>query len=200
MERFPSSWLLASGRNEVVLDGPSGTHSPFAQELFELLETYKLEGVPVIRLIDHLTENVSYNARQTPIGEPIFNVGHRGGQFVFWPRNPRKPLPESITRPSKPESNSTLTPETNPAPNPDTQIKHAVYQLIRKSKVEKALDTLDKWVFAHQPDLIVDIISLQGQQAMQRRDYINGTLRGVAKAQAESTLVAQILAFVQDLP
>jgi uncharacterized caspase-like protein len=88
LERDPSRWIIASGRNEVVVDQSqlNERHSPFADALLELLGNYSQEGLTTLRLIDRLTENVSYNAKQTPIGQALQGVGHKGGQFVFYPR------------------------------------------------------------------------------------------------------------------
>ncbi len=87
-ERDPSRWLIASGRNEVVPDGSliDRNHSPFAKELLDLLRNYSEEGLTTQMLIARLTENVSYNSKQTPIGQALQAVGHQGGQFVFYPR------------------------------------------------------------------------------------------------------------------
>lgn len=85
-ERDPSRWLLASGRNEVVPDGIAGEHSPFAEGLLDLLERYSDEGIRAGTMVDKLTSNISYNSNQTPIGRALYNVGDRGGEFVFYPR------------------------------------------------------------------------------------------------------------------
>lgn len=92
LERDPSRWLLASGRNEVVPDGSpvDKQHSPFAKELLDLLSNYSEEGLTTQMLIARLTENVSYNSKQTPIGQALQDVGHQGGQFVFYPRKNEK--------------------------------------------------------------------------------------------------------------
>jgi formylglycine-generating enzyme required for sulfatase activity len=90
LEKDPSRWIIASGRNEVVPDGAVGENSPFAGELLELLEKNADEGIHTLRLIDKLTENVSWNSHQTPIGQPLHGVGHKGGQFVFHPKRNEK--------------------------------------------------------------------------------------------------------------
>lgn len=40
LERDPSRWGLSSGRRELVSDGRSGSHSPFAESLIEVLLDY----------------------------------------------------------------------------------------------------------------------------------------------------------------
>ena len=86
LERDPSRWIIASGRNEVVPDGMAGGNSPFAEQLLNLLENYADSGLTTLSLIDRVTENVTYNSSQTPIGQPLHGVGHQGGQFVFYPQ------------------------------------------------------------------------------------------------------------------
>ncbi|MEL7533030.1 MAG: LamG-like jellyroll fold domain-containing protein [Bacteroidota bacterium] len=86
LERDASRWIIASGRNEVVPDGLAGENSPFAKELLTVLKDNAGQGIHTLRLIDRLTENVSWNSSQTPIGQPLHGVGHKGGQFVFRPR------------------------------------------------------------------------------------------------------------------
>ncbi len=86
LERDPSRWILASGRNEVVPDGVQGENSPFARQLLDVLQRNTHEGLPVMSLIDQVTRNTLYNSRQTPIGQPLQDVGHQGGQFIFHPK------------------------------------------------------------------------------------------------------------------
>jgi formylglycine-generating enzyme required for sulfatase activity len=85
-ERDPSRWMIASGRNEVVPDGVAGGNSPFAEHLLDLLDRYSLEGMRLSTLVERLTTNVTYNSRQTPIGRPMYEVGDKGGEFVFRPK------------------------------------------------------------------------------------------------------------------
>lgn len=85
-ERDPSRWMIASGRNEVVPDGVAGGNSPFAEHLLDLLNHYSLEGLRLGSLVERLTTNVTYNSRQTPIGRPMYEVGDKGGEFVFHPK------------------------------------------------------------------------------------------------------------------
>lgn len=88
LERDPSRWIIASGRNEVVPDSDliEEQHSPFAKQLLDLLQDYSEDGLTTLGLVDRLTENVSYNSKQTPIGQALQDVGHKGGQFIFYPR------------------------------------------------------------------------------------------------------------------
>lgn len=87
LERDPSRWILASGRNEVVPDGEAGGHSPFASQLLDVLNRYAGDHLPVMELVTKVTTAVVHNARQTPIGCPLRDVGDKGGQFIFWPKS-----------------------------------------------------------------------------------------------------------------
>ena len=83
LEKDPSRWILASGRNEVVPDGISGKNSPFATQLLDVLERYAGEGIRVSELVNKVTTAVIHDSFQTPIGRPLFNVGDKGGELVF---------------------------------------------------------------------------------------------------------------------
>ena len=85
LERDPSRWILASGRNEVVSDGDVGGNSPFADQLIDVFNRYSGDGLNVMDLVNKVTTSVSNNARQTPIGCPLRDVGDKGGQFIFHP-------------------------------------------------------------------------------------------------------------------
>ncbi|MEL7220427.1 MAG: SUMF1/EgtB/PvdO family nonheme iron enzyme [Bacteroidota bacterium] len=86
VERDPSRWMLASGRNEVVPDGVIGGNSPFAENLLSILDRYSDKGLRIGTLIEKLTTAVSYNSKQTPIGRPMYEVGDQGGEFFFHPK------------------------------------------------------------------------------------------------------------------
>ena len=82
-EKDPSRWMLASGRNEVVPDGISGENSPFARQFLDVLTRYSAEGIRVSELVNKVTTAVIHDSFQTPIGRPLFQVGDKGGEFVF---------------------------------------------------------------------------------------------------------------------
>lgn len=83
LDEIPSRWLITAGRNEVVSDGKPGDHSPFADNILYFLENNKDQSLSVADLSDAVIDAVIYNSRQTPRGEPLQDVGHRGGQFFF---------------------------------------------------------------------------------------------------------------------
>lgn len=83
LDDIPSRWLITAGRNEVVSDGKPGDHSPFADNIIYFLENNKENSLSIGDLSDAVIDAVVYNSRQTPRGEPLQDVGHRGGQFFF---------------------------------------------------------------------------------------------------------------------
>lgn len=101
LEKDPSRYLLASGRNEVVPDGKKGGHSPFAEVLFELLNSYQSLGIRMGSLTNELINKVSYNSRQTPIGRSLYGVGDKGGEFVFKPKKSEKEVWDEILTANK---------------------------------------------------------------------------------------------------
>lgn len=86
LEKDPSRWLFASGRNEVVSDGSVGENSPFAEQLLSALERYAGEGISASSLVNKVVAATTYNSNQTPIGRALQDVGDRGGEFVFRPK------------------------------------------------------------------------------------------------------------------
>ncbi|MEO1628606.1 MAG: caspase family protein, partial [Bacteroidota bacterium] len=79
-----SRWLLTAGRLEPVSDGAIGEQSPFAKSLLEELSHLESSHLWVSELCSRVTKGTIYNARhQTPRGEPLHDVDHLGGDFVF---------------------------------------------------------------------------------------------------------------------
>ncbi|MDX1665881.1 MAG: caspase family protein [Saprospiraceae bacterium] len=90
---IPSRWLLTAGRNEPVLDGSLGDHSPFAKSLFAQLEHNQRAALGISRLWNDMREGVTANAQQTPRCEPLQGANHLGGEFFFL-RKGEAPPPE----------------------------------------------------------------------------------------------------------
>ncbi|MCR9290734.1 MAG: caspase family protein [Bacteroidetes bacterium] len=84
IEKDPSRWLLTAGRNELVSDGVSGENSPFAEALLSKLKLLEDPVLWTSDLCNYIKRVVPFNANQTPRGEPLQNVGHLGGEFVFY--------------------------------------------------------------------------------------------------------------------
>jgi len=84
LEARKSRWLIASGRNEVVKDGPPGGNSPFAKQLLQELRAYQGDGLRTMSLAERLVGEVSYQVAQTPVGVPLGDFGDKGGEFIFY--------------------------------------------------------------------------------------------------------------------
>ncbi len=82
-ENIPSRWMLTSGRKEPVSDGKPGDSSPFAENILYFLKENVTSGLAIGRLIDDVINATASNAKQIPRGEPLQDVGHKGGQFFF---------------------------------------------------------------------------------------------------------------------
>ena len=93
LDKDPSRWVMASGRNEVVPDGVSGGNSPFARELIDTLGRYKDEGIRMSTLVNKVVTATIHNSVQTPLGRPIFGVGDKGGEFIFYPKGATGVIP-----------------------------------------------------------------------------------------------------------
>ncbi len=86
VESISSRWGLTSGNLEVVSDGKEGENSPFARYFMKFLLTNTHRKFTVSELIQYVKIAVANNSNQTPLGNPIKDVGHEGGEFVFHPR------------------------------------------------------------------------------------------------------------------
>jgi WD40 repeat protein len=84
VESVRSRWGLTSGRLEYVSDGTAGKNSPFATYVIKFLETNQKKRFAVSELIQYVKVSVANNSEQTPIGNPLRNVGDEGGEFVFY--------------------------------------------------------------------------------------------------------------------
>lgn len=84
IERLRSRWALCSGRHdEEVYDGEPGKNSPFAKSIIEVLRDNTSPAVNISKLADRVVELTRANYEQLPEGNPIYGVGHKGGQYVF---------------------------------------------------------------------------------------------------------------------
>lgn len=84
VERFRSRWGLASGRLEVVSDGSIGQNSPFATVFIDYLKKNNEDKIPVSEIVQHVKIEVAEISDQTPIGNPLKDVGDEGGEFIFY--------------------------------------------------------------------------------------------------------------------
>lgn len=99
LDRLPSRYAITSGRaDQLVLDGPKGKHSPFANTLLEFLKEYGPDLFPVLDLIQHVQTTFSHNFPQQPIGGPLFGVGHANGQMIFQKKSAESEDPKKAKR------------------------------------------------------------------------------------------------------
>ncbi|MDX2246044.1 MAG: SUMF1/EgtB/PvdO family nonheme iron enzyme [Bacteroidia bacterium] len=197
LEKDPSRWILASGRNEVVPDGIAGQHSPFADKLLDILNRYAGEGIRMGTLADKLTTAVTYNSRQTPIGRPVYDVGDQGGEFIFHPqKNETRDWAETQKTNTIPVYEQYL--QTYPQGKYREEAVWAVaqlsddkagyrrylkeYELLSGQYVETALDKLD---YIEQRERF-EHARRQGEAALRR--FLRDLPGGVFAAQAQSEI------------
>ena len=83
LDKQVSRWMLASGSEEPVSDGTMGKHSPFAHFLIKFLSVNDNQYASVKEMIRYVKTMTEHNSSQHPMGAPIENIGHSGGQMVF---------------------------------------------------------------------------------------------------------------------
>jgi hypothetical protein len=85
-ETNPSRWAFTSGDIEKVWDGEPGQNSPFAKYLIRMLRNNNKKKLRADDLIESVKTAVMHNTNQTPLGDPLQNVGDEGGVFIFFRR------------------------------------------------------------------------------------------------------------------
>lgn len=84
LESIPSRWAICSGRHdEQVYDGEPGKNSPFAESILETLRKNEKRLLNVAKIADRVVEQTRANYEQLPEANPLYGVGHKGGQFIF---------------------------------------------------------------------------------------------------------------------
>jgi hypothetical protein len=78
-----SRWMLASGGEETVSDGPSGQSSPFAKFLLKFLNENANKYISVVELTRYVSVLTSHHSKQQPRGAHIERIGHDGGEMVL---------------------------------------------------------------------------------------------------------------------
>lgn len=98
-ETLRSRYVLASGlRDQLVSDGPSGKHSPFAQSILNFLEQEKGNNVSIARLEDFIEDALrqSPTYQQEPMFAPL--VGIPDNQFGQLWLHPKFDVVQEVTR------------------------------------------------------------------------------------------------------
>ncbi len=84
LSKLSSRWAICSGRHdEVVADGPSDGHSPFAESILDVLQKTERSLITTNFLFEQVREQTRANYDQLPDGGPIQGVGHKRGQYIF---------------------------------------------------------------------------------------------------------------------
>lgn len=84
LSKLSSRWAICSGRHdEVVADGPSDGHSPFAESILDVLQKTERSVITTNFLFEQVREQTRANYDQLPDGGPIQGVGHKRGQYIF---------------------------------------------------------------------------------------------------------------------
>ena len=118
LEKIPSRWAICSGRHdEEVYDGEPGKNSPFAESILDTLRYNEHAILNVAKLADRVIEQTSANYEQLPEGNPLYGVGHKGGQYVF------KKVGATIKTPAKKVAKRKPKPATQPATTTATNWK-----------------------------------------------------------------------------
>ncbi len=181
LAQYPSRYILAAGRNEPVADGALGGHSPFAGSLIDILKHHRDGLLPVTELTMLLIRAVGANAPQLPRGEPMRNVGHRGGVFMFRLKGQAAPAPLREPRPGTPSRSAeptTREPETFKSLQ---ALKKALIKHLGAGDLERALQLFDR-VMSMDSYYFNDIILLQARF----NDLSNEARRGILLKEQES--------------
>ncbi len=214
LEAFPSRWILAAGRNEVVSDGPPGQHSPFAAALLDILKHHPGGALSIGELSALLLRAVANNAEQLPRGEAIHGVGDRGGQFIFRLKAELEVGP--VLEPEKLETPQTQLPErSEPVQRqislrtsadyriPETFQTLEAFQMALNTyvtglNIPTALDLLERGLVPAKPAHI-EALYLKTQFEQYNQDRAGGMLELEDMGARSSELIAKLLQLIASL-
>jgi hypothetical protein len=162
LAQYPSRYILAAGRNEPVADGAMGGHSPFAGSLIDILKHHRDGLLPVTELTMLIIRAVGANANQLPRGEPMRNVGHRGGVFMFRLKGQAAPTPLPEPKPGTPSRSAEPTAEESAQFKSLPALKKALIKHLSAGDLERALQLFDR-VMSMDSYYFNDIILLQAR-------------------------------------
>lgn len=142
LDNIPSRWLLTAGRKEPVSDGALGKNSPFATSLLVQLKNNEENALWCSDLCNRVLRAVEFNVQeQTPRGEPLQNVGHHGGQFVFYKKgfSPKKEATQITEKQSSAQQTTRSIEPKKPLPKSLPELKEAL-KLMAAEDLEAALE------------------------------------------------------------
>ena len=86
LEKKKSRQVMTSGGEEYVVDNVGGNHSLFAEKLIETLKTSNYV-VNTDEIFTNIRKFVTVNVKQMPEKGILYETGHDGGDFLFFPIN-----------------------------------------------------------------------------------------------------------------
>ena len=78
--------VFTSGGEEPVMDSDGGKHSLFADQLIRTLRNNN-KVMLSYALFQEVKNYVTQYSAQTPNRAELYNIGHDGGEFLFFPKN-----------------------------------------------------------------------------------------------------------------
>ena len=78
--------VFTSGGEEPVMDSDGGKHSLFADQLIRTLRNNN-KVMLSYGLFQEVKNYVTQYSVQTPNRAELYNIGHDGGEFLFFPKN-----------------------------------------------------------------------------------------------------------------
>ena len=78
--------VFTSGGVQPVMDSDGGEHSLFADQLIRTLRNNN-KAMLSLALFQEVKNYVTHYSAQTPNRAELYNIGHDGGEFIFFPKN-----------------------------------------------------------------------------------------------------------------
>ena len=133
---YRSRYLLTAGREERVLDGPTGKNSPFADTLLQQLRDPQHKHIWGVDLARRVLKFIQFQTEdQTPRGDYLKEVQHAGGEMIF--------LKKEGSLPPPPSTNS-----TNEKDGPSQQIGANKTTIHQKADKIYNIDKIDRAEFS----------------------------------------------------
>ncbi|MEM6379210.1 MAG: caspase family protein [Bacteroidota bacterium] len=129
---YRSRYLLTSGREELVLDGPMGKNSPFADTLLQQLRDPNQERIWGVDLARNVLKFIQYQTDlQIPRGDYLKEVQHAGGEMIF--------LKKAAQLPPAPKIKQDPTELKSPQPEqPPIQVQQNAEKIYNIDKIDNA--------------------------------------------------------------
>ncbi|MCB9052334.1 MAG: caspase family protein [Lewinellaceae bacterium] len=143
LDSNPSRWGLCSGRHdEEVYDGNPGENSPFAASILEVLRSNNEPALNVGKLIELVLKQARRHYRYLPEGNPFFDVGHEGGQYIFRLEGGAERPPDEQAQPQS--QSSTSKAPSQQEPETLQSLQRRANELISSNQLGELFELLDK--------------------------------------------------------